>query len=158
MARFKVRDLVISVLPESAQLEECPLNSFCPKNTCGFTICVGCTQSFTCLGCTGALAGGTACAACTLNITDCTPVTICGLTPCHPAITNTGPLLQLDREALNALRNELQRELAELDKRAEEIDAGMAPKTLAEAETLEKKLSEALDEVRRRKADLGKKR
>jgi hypothetical protein len=146
MRRFMIRDLMINLGPAQGEaLAACPLNSFCPANSCGWTIILD-----------PPCAGGTvACAVCTLRLTDgCPPVSDCGLTACHPAITNTGPLDFFSVENLDALKQELQRELGHVERVLAEREADMQPRTLADVDELEKKLADALDALRERREAL----
>ncbi|WP_415953649.1 hypothetical protein [Streptomyces sp. KLOTTS4A1] len=78
----------------------------------------------------------------------------CGLTPCHPAITNTGPLDFFSAEDLEILKTELGRELRHVETRLTEREAELRPRTLAEVDDLESKLTEALEELRVRRTEL----
>jgi hypothetical protein len=136
MPRFKIKDLMINVVP--AQLDN--LNQ-CPFNSCGWTIVLdppgGCP------------------AACSLFITECGPVTTCGTTACHPAITNTGPLDRLRVEDLAFLKEELRQELAKVESREQELEERLRPQTLEQVTVLEEKLTDALKELQEHKKRLG---
>ena len=131
MARFKIRDLMINL----SQAERRAAGTCCRHNTFGWTIILD-----------PPCGGGTvACAVCTLRLTDgCPPVSDCGLTPCHPAITNTGPLDFFQAEDLKLLQDELRRELGHVDARLAEREKELEPQTLDEVSNLEKKLGDAL--------------
>jgi len=60
-------------------------------------------------------------------------------------------------EELNAIKAELQAELAAVDEEIQEIEDTLHPKTVGEVEDLQTKLQEALDELGKIKAGLEKK-
>jgi prefoldin subunit 5 len=60
-------------------------------------------------------------------------------------------------DELNAIKAELQAELAAVDEEIQEIEDTLHPKTVDEVEQLQTKLQEALDELGKIKADLEKK-
>jgi hypothetical protein len=60
---------------------------------------------------------------------------------------------------LAVLKNQLRIAMQQVDQREEALraaDAALQPQTIAEVDALEKKLSEALDELRTRRAELQK--
>jgi hypothetical protein len=59
-------------------------------------------------------------------------------------------------EGLSTLKAELIRKLAEIEEEEKKLAESMSPQTLEEAEMLEKKLTEALDEVKTMKAKFKK--
>jgi hypothetical protein len=63
----------------------------------------------------------------------------------------------LTLENLAVLKAELQQQLAQVEKREKEVQQSLTPASLEEAEALEKKLIEALDEVKAIKAGFKKK-
>jgi hypothetical protein len=65
-----------------------------------------------------------------------------------------GPGEMLDE--LNAIKAQLQAELAEVDDEIKQVEDTLKPKTVAEVEELQTKLHEALDELGKMKADLEK--
>lgn len=80
--RFKVRDLMIAVLPESGG-GEAPQQLVCNPTLAGCTRCTACTDCTRCTGCTCS-----ACSNCT-GCTGCTPCSDCtGCTGCTNGCTN----------------------------------------------------------------------
>ncbi|MFG3409889.1 hypothetical protein [Streptomyces sp. NPDC048142] len=148
MGRFKIRDLMIDLSgADQRGRAACPLNSFCPANSCGWTIILDPPQP-----CIGVSEG---CAVCSLRLTTgCPPVSDCGRTPCHPAVTNTGPLDFFSIEDLELLKTELDRELRHVKTRLAEREEELQPRTLTEVDELESKLTEALEELRARRSEL----
>jgi len=144
MRRFRVRDLMINVLPEEGVLRaDC-----CQVRTAGFTLvlnppCGPCTWGETCVPC---------------SFNPCTG----GVTPlgpgCHPAVSRiTKDHVVLPRgspEELAILRDELRQALAQVEAQERVQSEAMRPQTLDEATALEEKLEGALEEVRARKEEL----
>jgi len=91
---FRVRDLVIELVPE-ARPQECE-----SARSCGFTFCLGCTGHMTeCIPVTW-------CVGCTLNISQCPPGTRCPpftLPPRAPFLSDPRMLAALKSELLGAL-------------------------------------------------------
>ena len=77
-------------------------------------------------------------------------------------VTDTGPILQtipqLSGEALGNLKEQLKAALDQAEKQQAAESEAQTPQTLADVEMLEKKVGEALDELRARKAELQKKK
>lgn len=172
MPSFKVRDLMINVLPEGnpvplgggfcpigticAALTNCgplswcgPGNTFCNWKTCHWITpfhCQPCTFAFTV---TITTTFPTGCGPVTCGITELT-VTDPGTIVINPAIGMQGP------EALATLRAQLTQALANLDEQQKVADQALQPKSVGDAELLEKKLEEALAEVRALKEQLRK--
>jgi hypothetical protein len=105
--------------------------------------CSGTTADYGCRNCSGTT--GDLCA-------HAAALMACGL------CTGVSPLLAEDQRprALGLLRQQLQGVLSEVEAEERRIDEASFPKTLEEAEELEKRLKEALAEVRSRKAGLKK--
>ena len=145
MAQFKVRDLMINVVQEGQALQqECPLNSFCPNNTCGFTIIL-------------CLLPTNPCGGCTLNITvPCGPCSLgntCGsIGPCTLGFSLAPGLRQAGD--LGALKQELKRVLGEIEAQERALDDSLQPQTLADIELLEEKITLGLKELQSRKEQL----
>ncbi len=59
-------------------------------------------------------------------------------------------------DGLNAIKAELQAELARLDNEIREVEDSLKPKTVAEVEELQTKLQDALNELGKMKADMEK--
>ena len=164
---FRVRDLVINVVPRTApcQGESVPID-------CDFSSCQGISDfcdfmtDFDPCGiatphCNRITFGGggpcrppTHCVECTLNVTrgegcdfHCTNVPS-GLTP---------PLARSRPQELAAVKEQLRRALAEVEAREKATAERMQPQTVEEVEQLEEKLTEALDELRQRKKELKSK-
>jgi hypothetical protein len=143
---FRVRDLVINVLPEGAAGERDPLACGC---TFGFSGCGGSCDLFTictysgCRECSGAFTciGATACRGCTLNVT-------CG----GSALPGRGG--DVDPQALAALKAQLREALRVVESAEQQLAERMSPQSVEEVEALEKKLQDALEELRTRKEHL----
>lgn len=178
---FKIRDLMISVLPTvAADPGGCPnctgttgqgcfgaTNNGCPNCTGttpyhGFAVpgcpnCSGTTAQYGCPNCSGTT-GGFGCrdySGTTGNLcAHAAALMACGL------CTGVSPLLAEDQRprALALLRQQLQGLLAEVEAEEQRLAAAAFPQTAEETEALEKKLEEALAEVRSRKAAFGKKK
>jgi hypothetical protein len=161
---FKIKDLMIKVVPESGVAEEL-------GKGCGM-----CTDQCT-AACTDACSGATApceyLSACTCGCTfgDCTDGCTC-TQQCtdycsYPSCGYTcagGPTKPRKRGglarpfgSLAELKAELKRQLAAVEAQEKVAEESMKPQTVEEAEALEKKLQEALDEVRDIKSELSKK-
>jgi hypothetical protein len=164
---FRIRDLMISVLPSAAA-----------AYAVGCPTCTGTTgQGGGCQGCTGTIphaagwGGGWGCPTCTGTTHDlprfgCMPCT--GTT--HEVCTQAAALLacgactgaspaqpeDLRIQALAQIRQQLQTLLAEIEAEEKRLEEASFPKTTEEAEALEAKLEEALAEVRSRKSGLRK--
>ncbi len=187
--RFKVKDLMIAVLPEAGQpgqesqlvcnptlcvctrCTECTLCSGC---TCtGCTQCTGCTGCTPCTDCTGCTACTNGCTVCTFNSgcggasCGCTGATGCNI--CSQACTactdltcggfaSKAPLESLvaQPESLALLKEQLRSAMAQVEEQERALDERMAPQSLADVDALEKKLLEALDELRARRETLQK--
>lgn len=138
---FRIRDLMISVLPSAGGMGQgCPTCTGTTGQVGGCLTCTGTTGPITgpiggCLPCTGTtgLLGG--CFTCT------------GTTP---ALGDQRP------QALAELRQQLQGLLSEVEAEEKRLEDAAFPQTAEEAEELEKRLEEALAEVRSRKGNLKK--
>ncbi len=233
---FKIRDLMISVLPGEAgagarpdgcrvctgttneplgvggcpactgTVNTTPANqaaaAFCPAHTVGCTICTGtvppthhhyqgcwggtgngcptCTgttgpQAYWgppdngCIACTGTTGmpgaqacwtgtgTGNGCMACTGTTHDALAAQAAAVLACTVCSGASPQLANRLPQAITLLRQQLQGLLAEVEAEEKRIDAELFPKTAEEAEDLEKKLEDALAEVRTRKGGLPKK-
>src|SRR6202035_117117 len=127
---FKIRDLMIDLVSESPGAGEaryCPLPSV-PNLACiNFTTRVACTQS-----------NG------------------CGLhsAPYFALCDFSAPLTDPGPRDLGALKAQLRAALAEVEERERAVEAESRPRTREEAEELEGKLQEALEELRSLKKSL----
>jgi hypothetical protein len=164
---FKVRDLLISVLGNNpGGCNPCTGTTGQGCNPCTGT--VGCNP---CTGTTGPYCLGGGCNPCTGTTADLAGFgcrTCTGTTggPClHAAAlaacgvcTGVSPALGDDQrpQALAQLKQQLQGLLAEVEAEERRLEEAAFPQTAEEAEELEKKLEEALAEVRSRKAGLRK--
>jgi hypothetical protein len=139
---FSTRDLMVG-LPAAG------LGAQCPWNSCGWTGCLGCTGHPTVI-----CGGASVCGGCTLNIT-CGPCTG-GYTNCHPAVSDlsrqgcagSGP------HELRVLRGELERALQEVEAHEQALDEQLRPKTVEQVDELQRQLEGALEDLRRRRAEL----
>ena len=142
---FRVRDLVINVLPEGAAQPD-RIGCGC---TFGFSGCGGSCDLFTictysgCRECSGAFTciGATACRGCTLNVT-------CG----GSALPGAGTAV--DPQALAALKAQLREALREVETAEQLLAERMSPQSVEEVEALEKKLQDALEDLKARKEQL----
>jgi hypothetical protein len=147
--RFKIKDLMINIMPEAGPGQG---DCFCTIGPCSDAGCtgpcsVGCTPAAsltqqTCQGCIPFLG---------------TPIFETPFlgTPVFATPATFGIAGQL--QELTLLKAQLKRALQQIDAQERSAQAQMEPKSLEEVEILETKLSEALDEVRARKAELEKK-
>jgi hypothetical protein len=149
---FRVRDLVINVLPEEGGggagdcgLTGCTLGfSHCRFGSCDFvTICIfsgcrECSGAFTCIG-------ATKCGGCTLNVT-------CGGGP--SLLFGEGGAGDVDPHALATLKAQLQQALRQVESAEQRLADQMSPQSIEEVEALEQKLQGALDELKARKEQL----
>lgn len=149
---FKVKDLMIDISSATAQFG-CTHHTACAGQTLvgcyyycshlAFSIChFGCTNYFPSI-----------CTHGSVTVTITCPGTL---------VTDTSPIFQtlpqLSGPALGNLKEQLKQAL-ELAERQEAGQAeALKPQTVADAEMLEKKLGEALEELRTRKAELQKKK
>ena len=149
---FKVKDLMIDISSATAQFA-CTHHTLCAGHTLvgcnyycsqvAFSIChFGCTNHFPSI-----------CTHGSVTVTITCPGTL---------VTDTSPIFQtlpqLSGPALGNLKEQLKQAL-ELAERQEAGQAeALKPQTVADAEMLEKKLGEALEELRTRKAELQKKK
>jgi hypothetical protein len=148
---FRVRDLVINVLPEGGgeaaagcALSGCGLGfSHCRFGSCDFvTICIfsgcrECSGQFTCIGATN-------CGGCTLNVT-------CGG---GPSLLFGGGAGDVDPQALATLKAQLREALRAVESAEETLAERMSPQSIEEVEALEQKLQGALEELKARKEQL----
>jgi hypothetical protein len=169
---FKIKDLMINIVPsESGEgTGECVTGK--KTNHEG-----GCTGKRTDMGCTGKRTD----ADCTGKRTDVamcvggrTDIELCiggnsygarGAAPaCARCTLKSHQIFSFKcdpsemLEELNAIKAELQAELAVVDEEIQEVEGSLHPKTVDEVEQLQTKLQEALDELGKIKADLEKKR
>ena len=150
---FKVKDLMIDISSATVAQIGCTHHTLCAGHTLvgchlycsqlAFSIChFGCTNHFPSI-CTHA----------SVTVTFTCPGTL---------VTDTTPIFQtlpqLSGPALGNLKEQLKQAL-ELAERQEVSQAeALKPQTVADAEMLEKKLGEAIEELRTRKAELQKKK
>jgi hypothetical protein len=145
---FRVRDLVINVLPEGGREADCALTgcglgfSHCRFGSCDFaTICIfsgcrECSGAFTCIGATN-------CGGCTLNVT-------CGGSPS----LLLGGAGDVDPQALATLKAQLREALRAVESAEQTLAERMSPQSIEEVEALEQKLQGALEELKARKEQL----
>jgi hypothetical protein len=101
---------------------------------CTYSGCRECSGAFTCIG-------ATACRACTLNVT-------CG------GSALPGPGAAVDPQALATLKAQLREALREVETAEQVLAERMSPQSVEEVEALEKKLQDALEDLRARKEQL----
>jgi hypothetical protein len=133
---FRVRDLVINVLPEQGgqrlQAFDCPGISNCyPFSSCGRT---NACYPLSCriVSCIGSRCGG-----CTLDISRL-----------------PGFEQEASAEDLAALKAQLTQALSEVERAEQALAESMRPQSVDEIEALEGKLEEALSELKERKQQL----
>jgi len=149
---FRVRDLVINVLQEGAGERDrlacgCTFGfSHCGFGSCDFaTICIysgcrECSGQFTCIG-------ASICGGCTLNVT-------CGPNSCGALTALFGRGGAVNPEALATLKAQLREALRAVESAEQVLAERMSPQSVEEVEALEKKLQDALEELRTRKEQL----
>ena len=159
---FKIKDLMIDV---TSIQKQCITGTLCAQPS----ICGSCSHFFTCgTGCSVAISACgfqcshfvSFCQACSIAITNqCTPHctnvgSLCGFASvaCPGSILTTSPYVIEQNPAV--LKEQLLAALKTVEEREKEQADSLAVKTLADAELLEGKLSEALDEVKRLKKTL----
>jgi hypothetical protein len=143
---FRVKDLVINVLPEAGGAGDCALTactlgfSHCRFGSCDFvTICTvsgcrECSGAFTCIGATN-------CGGCTLNVT-------CG------ASVLFGAGGDVDPQVLVTLKAQLREALRAVESAEQLLAERMSPQSVDEVEALEQRLQGALEELKARKEQL----
>lgn len=179
MARFRVKDLMISVVGEGGgdgfpcelisvcgdvtflcveDTQGCAFTEACncSVQTCGVSCdltvqCTPCTQR-TC-GCTCSNCTGCSPRTCTVFSVGCTPRSVgCGVSlKCTPTFDPTRPIGPDD---LATLKGELRAALARVEAEEARLAEQMQPQTLDDVQRLESKLGEALEDLRRRRAEL----
>ena len=87
-------------------------------------------------------------------VSGCTPAAISHVTPVTGPI-DPGPEARFS--ALSALKEELKQQLAEVEKQHAEASASLLPQTVEQVDELTKKLQDALEELKSRRAELAKK-
>ena len=125
MHRFRVRDLMINVLPESEALRA--------AQSC-LEACISC--------------GGCSLEPCTYG-----PTRGCDFLCTNYAPRSFSPYLAPE-EQLAMAKQQLRQALAQVEAQERVQSEAMRPQTLEEATALEEKLEEALEEVRERKEEL----
>src|SRR5262249_18781839 len=109
--------------------------------------CSGCTAC-TCSICTHHTCGGTIA---------CRAHSLCGQTiQCTPTFVQANPG-DLQVEHLQALKDELRATLHKVESQEKNLSGAQQPKTLAQVDEAEKKLTEALEELRQRRSELQNK-
>jgi len=151
MRRFRYRNLLIQVLPESGQ----HLRESCPWDSCAITGCLGCTGAIT------VLCGASVCGGCTLQITENPCDGNCSQQPsgaCLPCtnITDVRRFGRLEIEDLAILKERLKDALAEVEAHEQAINGLLQPRDLSEAEELEAQLREALEHLQAQKERLSR--
>ncbi len=149
---FKVKDLMIDVAGES-KLQFCRFGTQWP--------CIRCTRQITqiCQPCTPLHDTGIACK---YNTYGCGGLTDCGMSddPRTPEYTET--IIEYTRvavaEQIPALKQQLQTALQLIEQREITVNEQLQPQTVEEVNMLESKLTEALDHLKSRKAELQKKK
>lgn len=151
--RFKVRDLMIQVLPDEADL-----GGGTPAAGCG--ACTLCSQCSNCSVATCFETCGLTCGACTIVTMPGCGVTGCGCScSCYASIgisvvlpLAAGPGRSLD--ILWRLKDQLRAALGQINEQENQLVEGMRPRTLEDVDLLEKKLGEAQEDLRKRRQQL----
>ena len=171
---FKVKDLLINVLPSDEDLPGGILSRFPCNCGCTYGYTVGCGPTWRGMICPdeGSVTGHptrvlvmAACPPgsilCVDPKTQTNPPTGLLLSPlCCPMTTAAGPAggdPAAAAQQLAALKSQLRDAIAEIEKREKVVNELAQPQTAAEIEDLQSKLKEALDELERRKLELKKK-
>ncbi len=174
MARFRVKDLMISVgLGDDDEpcwlITNCGgVTELCVENTqgCAFTDNCNCTiatpcNEFTCNEftcgfcsiCSPCSQRTCLCSGCT-GRSMCTVRSLCGVTVrCTPTFAQTGRR-RLEVEDLTELKRELRAALDRVEAEEQRLAESESPQTLDEVTQLEEKLQEALGELQRRRGEL----
>jgi hypothetical protein len=153
---FKVKDLMIDVSSATGALQ-CQPTLIC-RFGCTYLAFSGCHLACTYLAFSGCHLG------CSFYLPSlCAFGSVTQTITCPGSlVTDTGTILQtipqLSGEALGNLKEQLKQALDLAEKQQAAEAEAQAPQTLADVEMLEKKLGEALDELRARKAELHKKK
>ena len=152
---FKVKDLMIDVSSATGALQGQPA-LFCRFGCTYYAAFSGCHLACTYLAFSGCHYGcsyfqPSYCTFGSVTVTQTCPGTL---------VTDTGTILQtipqLSGEALGNLKEQLKLALDQAEKQQAAEAESQTPQTVADVEMLEKKLGEALDELRARKAELKK--
>lgn len=139
----------------------CTIHTFCREfSACQCSICTPCTER-TC-GCTPCT-GGCTCTQCTQTcgpVSPCTFRTVCTVhSLCGQSFNCTPTFIEgvgrgLQPEHLSQLKEELRATLEQVEAEEERLKEQMQPQTLDEVTELEQKLSEALEELQKRRKEL----
>lgn len=150
---FRTKDLMVTVLPKDLQAQAVchfPTLTAC-WHRCSVqpTLCWHqCSWRPTCYGCTFLLTDIPQ--ECRHQTIDLGPIDCTGTPYCAGSMT---PWIQgRDREGIEVLREQLKARITEIDQLAATLQEG--PATVAEAETLEAHLKDALSQVQARKAEI----
>lgn len=182
--RFKIKDLMISDLSESADRisdDTCrPVTHICFQLSCNYCTmlsrgpgcyaftCGACTAltrgdctNFTCGACTNFTGGlwiNGHCTACT-NVThrDCTNITCGDCTWEGTKAKDAGTSSAASFAALSILKEQLKQQLAEVEKEQAAVEESLLPQTVEQVDELSKKLTEALQELKVLKQKLSRK-
>jgi hypothetical protein len=128
----------------------CSICTPCSPRTCGCT----CTACSACTGCTVITPCGQL-SHCTFR-TACTFASACGVSiRCTPTFAQ-GFAGGLQPEHLSQLKEELRATLEQVEAEEQRLKERMQPQTLDDVNQLEQKLTDALDELRRRREELEK--
>lgn len=151
---FKVKDLLVDVTSVAGTIQQCHPTLIC-KLGCTIQAFSGCFQfctypfqSICHLGCTNHIPS--------ICYTGSHFTVTCGATWQTDPIIQATP--QLSGPVLATLKEQLKQALDVAEKQTVAENEAMQPQTVADVEMLEKKLGEALEELRARKAELNKKK
>lgn len=181
MPRFRVRDLMINVgdgpgghcaftncggvtelCVENTQGCAFTENCRCTIHTCGVDSCGFCTHFATfgcgcsvCSVCSHCSVVTCGCTACSVVTVPCRLHSICGrsfvCTPTFEAFP-----VDVPAEHLAALKDELRATLKKMEAQEKLVNERQQPQTLEQVDQVEKKLNEALDTLKQRRAELQK--
>jgi hypothetical protein len=173
MGYFRVRDLMINVMPEGGQpelgcraatqclnvsLPDCvgqtAVNCAAATRLCGVSLCAGVSR---CVGVTIPwVAGAGSCDAGACSLVPCTgdcTHNYCSVTgSCEKSLQQLTPEMHL--EELAQLKEQLNQQLGAVEAQERAVGEALEPTTLEEVTALEAKLEDALKDVRARKAKL----
>ena len=177
---FKVKDLMINVLPAAGEALPCVQGTVvCVQILCTHvSVCGACTNRSVCTYCTVVMSCGCSIVSCrfvSCGCTHCTVILSCGcsigscgcsaVSPCTPLaslITAPGPGVpgpspESSFETLTALKAQLKQQLAEIESQQKAVEESLRPQTVAEVDELQSKLEAAIEELKARRTELTKK-
>jgi hypothetical protein len=182
MASFKVTDLMIKVLPQGPACLLGPSGGCgpctdgqsgcgCTQGSCGCSCTAGCTCScsggctgVSCDPCTQGCTCSVGCSSPTCGCSVCSGQGSCGAscgpTCGHPTLIELAGVTQAPEDRLTglaALKEQLKRQLADVEKQHSATEESLRPQTVAQVDQLQSKLEAALEELKARRTELAQK-